>query len=189
MPEGLTAVVLLLAFGYLLLFLELFMPGGVLGVIGTASVLYACYLAFGLSTGWGIIALSLSLVVALVAIRLFTRSRVGKSLMLVGDQGAKGWRANEAGLDALLGQEGKTLTPLRPAGRVEIGDRRVDVVADSEFLAAGVRVRVCEVEGNRVLVEAVESETQTEAEAGAEAVEPPDDAEAGGDEAAATEEA
>jgi len=183
MPEGLTTVVLLLAFGYLLLFLELFLPGGVLGVIGTISVFYACFLAFGLSSGWGITALGLSFVVAVVAIRLFIRSRVGKSLMLVGDEGAKGWRANEAGLDALLGQEGTTLTKLRPAGMVEIGGRRVDVVADSEFLDAGIRVRVCEVEGNRVMVEAAETEAE------AAAVEPPADAAADGEAATAGEEA
>jgi membrane-bound serine protease (ClpP class) len=181
MPEGLTTVVLLLAFGYLLLFLELFLPGGILGVLGTLSVLYACYLAFGLSTGWGTAALGLSIVVAVVAIRLFVRSRVGKNLMMVGDEGARGWRANEAGLDALLGQEGTTLTALRPAGMAAIGDRRVDVVADSEFLGAGVRVRVCEVEGNRVLVEAVETEDEA---AEVEAAEVEADAVAEGDAAA-----
>jgi len=103
--------------------------------------------------------------------------------MLVGDEGAKGWRANEAGLDALLGQEGTTLTKLRPAGMVEIGGRRVDVVADSEFLDAGIRVRVCEVEGNRVMVEAAETEAE------AAAVEPPADAAADGEAATAGEEA
>ncbi len=158
MPEGLTSVVLFLAFGYLLLFLELFLPGGVLGVIGGISVLYACYLAFGLSTGWGAAALVLSFVVVAVAIRLFIRSRVGKDLMLVDNEGAKGWRASEAGLEELLGREGTTLTALRPAGLVEIDDLRIDVVADGEFLGSGVRVRVSEVEGNRVMVEAVETE-------------------------------
>ena len=55
-----------------------------------------------------------------------------------------------------MDRTGRTLTPLRPAGLVEIDGRRIDVVADSEFLDAGVEVRVCEVEGNRVVVEAAD---------------------------------
>ena len=69
------------------------------------------------------------------------------------------WKAAEAGLEDLVDRQGITLTPLRPAGLVEIDDRRIDVVADSELIAAGVRVRVCEVEGNRVVVEAVDHDS------------------------------
>ncbi|MBL0871034.1 MAG: hypothetical protein IBJ18_10710 [Phycisphaerales bacterium] len=51
------------------------------------------------------------------------------------------------------GQEGEAMTPLRPSGRVRIGEEVVDVVADSGFIAAGVRVRVLRLEGMRVVVE------------------------------------
>ena len=157
MPEGLLAVVGLLALGFILLFLEVFVPGGVLGVLGAVVMIYACYLAFGMSAGWGIASVGLSVVVAILAVRLVARSRIGEKLVLR-DAGARDWKAAETGLAALVGLEGQTLSPLRPAGLAEIDDRRIDVVADSEFLAAGVRVRVCEVEGNRVVVEAVPAE-------------------------------
>ena len=155
MPEGLLTIVGLLALGYVLVFLEVFVPGGVLGVLGALAMAYACYLAFGLGAGWGTAAVFLSVVVTLVAVRVFARSRLARKLML-DEQGARGWTASEAGLETLVGKEGRTITPLRPAGLVEIDDQRIDVVADSEFLGAGVTVRVCEVEGNRVVVEAVE---------------------------------
>ena len=157
MPEGLLTVVGLLALGFILLFLEVFVPGGVLGVLGALAMIYACYLAFGLSAGWGSAAVGLSVLVAVLAVRLVARSRIGKQLVL-SDFGAPDWKAAEAGLAALVGREGRTLTPLRPAGLAEIDERRIDVVADSELIPAGVRVRVSEVEGNRVVVEAV-SET------------------------------
>lgn len=54
---------------------------------------------------------------------------------------------------ASVGEEGTAVTPLRPGGRVEIGDRMVDVVADIGFIPAGARVRVTQVEGFRVSVE------------------------------------
>jgi membrane-bound serine protease (ClpP class) len=81
---------------------------------------------------------------------------------MLADRGTASWKAADVGLGELVGKEGRTLTPLRPAGMVEIDERRIDVVSDSEFLGAGVRVRVVEVEGNRVVVEpATETELAT----------------------------
>jgi membrane-bound serine protease (ClpP class) len=50
---------------------------------------------------------------------------------------------------------GEAITPLRPAGRVAIGDRVVDVVADYGFIDSGARVRVVSVSAMRVAVEVV----------------------------------
>ncbi len=51
------------------------------------------------------------------------------------------------------GATGRTLTPLRPAGRVQIGDQIVDVVADLGFIDSGVPVRVVSVDRFRTVVE------------------------------------
>ena len=48
------------------------------------------------------------------------------------------------------------VTPLRPAGIIEIADRRIDAVSDGAFIDSGSRVRVLTVEGSRVVVERVE---------------------------------
>lgn len=173
MPEGLLVIVGVLALGFILLFLEIFVPGGVLGILGGLLMIYACYLAFGLSPAWGGAAVGLSVVVAALAIRLVASSRIGKKLVL-DDAGARDWKAAEKGLEDLLGSEGRTLTQLRPAGQAEIGDQRVDVVADDEFIPAGVRVRVVEVEGNRVVVEALAA-AEVAAEDESSTDEPPTD--------------
>ena len=83
----------------------------------------------------------------------FLRSRAAKRLVLDGEP--KSWKAQNLRLPDLVGKEGRTLSTLRPAGVAEIGDDRVDVVTDSEYIDAGVAVRVIEVEGNRVVVEPV----------------------------------
>ena len=54
-----------------------------------------------------------------------------------------------------VGEEGVARTILRPAGKAEFGAALVDVVTDGEFLERGARVRVTMVEGDRVVVEAV----------------------------------
>jgi membrane-bound serine protease (ClpP class) len=153
MPDGLGLVVTMLALGYLLILAELFLPGGVVGVFGFVAVLYGCYLAFGLGPAWGSASVVLSVVLTGLGVHLFFRSRAGRRLVLDVPQ-ATGWKAQQDGLAELLGQVGTTTSDLRPAGIAEIAGRRVDVVSDSEFLGVGTPVRVVEVEGNRVVVEA-----------------------------------
>ncbi|MEY3163158.1 MAG: hypothetical protein RIT25_3153 [Planctomycetota bacterium] len=52
----------------------------------------------------------------------------------------------------LVGRTGRAATTLRPAGVMESGQDRLDVVTDGEFLEAGTPVRVVQVEGNRIVV-------------------------------------
>lgn len=52
-----------------------------------------------------------------------------------------------------------TTTGLRPAGRIEIDDKLVDVTSTGGFIEAGTTVTVTEVHGNVVTVEAVEGGT------------------------------
>ena len=58
----------------------------------------------------------------------------------------------------MLGQTGKTTTKLMPAGKASIDGRIVDVISDGEAIAAGTRIRVEEVLGNRIVVTALVDE-------------------------------
>lgn len=71
---------------------------------------------------------------------------------------AEGISRREAIVDfsELVGARGTTFTPLMPGGKARFGDRRVDVMADGEFIASGTEVVVTEVHGNRVVVQAAE---------------------------------
>lgn len=57
----------------------------------------------------------------------------------------------------LKGQTGIATTPLRPSGKVRFGETIVGVVSDGSAVAPGDAVRVVEVYGNRIVVEAIES--------------------------------
>ena len=57
----------------------------------------------------------------------------------------------------LLGRNGAATTPLMPAGKARFGEEVVQVVSDGTPIAAGDPVRVSEVHGTKVVVEAVES--------------------------------
>ena len=79
---------------------------------------------------------------------------VWKKLVLNDEQRADaGYTAPNAQLKTLHGAEGVALTDLRPAGAARIENRRVDVVANSEYIAKNTPLRVVQVEGVRVVVE------------------------------------
>ena len=61
-------------------------------------------------------------------------------------------RALEVELAGLVGQGGSAVSALRPSGIARIGDARVDVTCESEFIEAGSPVVVIGIQGNKVLV-------------------------------------
>ena len=56
----------------------------------------------------------------------------------------------------LLGKQGRTTTPLMPAGKARFGDELIDVISQGEVIDRDTNIRVLEVLGNRVIVEPVE---------------------------------
>jgi hypothetical protein len=53
------------------------------------------------------------------------------------------------------GAVGETISPLRPSGRAQIGDRVLDVVADIGYIEAGRRIRVVSANSFRIVVEEI----------------------------------
>jgi membrane-bound serine protease (ClpP class) len=61
----------------------------------------------------------------------------------------------------VLGESGVTLSSLRPSGRVQFGDRYVNVVSEGGWIDVGVTVDVVEVAGNRIVVRASPKAAET----------------------------
>ncbi|WP_400192638.1 NfeD family protein [Hymenobacter sp. B81] len=55
--------------------------------------------------------------------------------------------------DVTIGQLGRTLSALRPAGTVLFGDERREATTRGEFVNPGMEVRVLGIEQNRIVVE------------------------------------
>lgn len=153
-------LLLLMISGVVLLCVEVFVPGGVLGAIGISLMIWGVikgyrslgpeqgtYLLFGVMIFFGI--------ALFLWVRFFPRSPFGRWMSLGAT--AEGFRAARDNLKELVGREGTARSPLRPAGVVDIDGRRVDVVTEGGMIAGGARVRVVEVEGNRVVVREIVS--------------------------------
>lgn len=154
LPEGFTTVVGLIVGGILLLGLELFLPGAVIGIIGASMLIAGCYYAFHLPVEnpdvWGFGAVAVSAAAAGAVAVIFVRSKYARRMVLKTESSST---LSTPELAGLAGLEGSAQTDLRPSGMAEIDGRRIDVVADCAFVHKGSRVRVKKVEGSRVLVE------------------------------------
>lgn len=64
-------------------------------------------------------------------------------------------QVGESGTGFRIGQQGVSLTMLRPAGKAMLENRVIDVVSDGPFIAANAEVEVIAVSGNRVVVRQV----------------------------------
>ncbi len=155
-------IILIFGLGVLFLAIEATIPG--FGVFGVTGLLFCALAIIGAGAasenGWK--ALGAAVVSAPVVAYVMARWAVKRGL----------WRrltlnerlASDRGFVAplqmpeLLGRTAVAVTPLRPAGAVEIDGHRVDVVTEGEFVARGEAVRVEKVEGRRVVVRRLEHE-------------------------------
>jgi membrane-bound serine protease (ClpP class) len=140
--------------GFLLMLTEMFLPGGVLGALGGLMLVAAVIVGYvKLGAFGGTIVLCVVLVCGLVgfcvAMAIFPRTTVGRKMTL-GQTSSDG-----GGLTSVLpavGSEGIALTLLRPAGKALIDGRRIDVVAEGEFIEAQQPVVVIAADGLSVAV-------------------------------------
>ena len=149
---------ILLFAGLVLVGAEIFVPGGILGVMGGFALLGAIvcgFLAFPGLGGWIAVGIIFLVGVAMVLwIKIFPRTRIGKTMTVSDHLGDS--KGTEPGIDELMGKDGTTLSELRPAGYADIDGHRVDVITRGGMLAKGERVRVIEVESNRVVVKRID---------------------------------
>ncbi len=142
--------------GVLLLALELFVPSfGILGILGALALFRAVLMSFEDSftaVVCMLTALALAVIVVTAVARRFRDRGIWNRFVLRDRLTSEEGFLPAASKEQLLGQRGITITPLRPAGIVEIGGERIDVVTSGEFIAQHAAVRVSRVEGTRVIV-------------------------------------
>jgi membrane-bound serine protease (ClpP class) len=149
-----TTIIALGIAGLLLLFLEMFLPGMIAGIIGACLLIAAVTMAYSdLGTEAGNVAL---LIASVCSAGLwwwwanhFQRTRFGKAMTLTS---AGEGTSVVAGLEQLTGQIGEATTPLRPSGTVTIGGKRIDAVTDGEYIEAGSPIRVVRAHGMGIIV-------------------------------------
>ena len=158
--------VLLLAGGVIALAVEVFLlPGfglaGVLGIglFGAAIVLAMTGTAATLSDfSRALAVLGASAVITIAVIYAWVRHLPNSTrltgLLLRDGLPAEGGFISAPVREDLIGREGVAMTDLRPSGTALVGEERVDVVTEGEFISQGSALRVLRSEGYRLVVRA-----------------------------------
>jgi len=162
---------LLFAVGVLIAIIEVMIPsGGLLAVVALFCFCSSIACAYEHS-GWAAIVMGCAQGICvpltiLWAFKVLPKTSLGKKLILAtpdqrrGDENQKDNRQLTLQIEQyqnLVGCEGVLVTPLRPSGTVEINGERISVVSDGEPIPKGTRVRVTQVEGNRIVVKAADA--------------------------------
>lgn len=149
-------IVALIILGLSFLFLEIFIPGGILGIAGLILLSTGIFLtADSVLQGVAYVSSMLLILGALIALsfRIPRTQRFWKRFSLNTQQSNReGYVAPTIDLENYIGCEGVALSPLRPAGTADFNGHRMDVVTEGGFIEIRSRVKVIAVEGTRVIV-------------------------------------
>ena len=175
--------VLLFVGGLALIALEVFViPGfGVFGLTGGLLVLAAIVMASQTFQGatvsesvteagktvtqFGLAVVGVVLLASVIG-RYLPRMPLFRDLVLAApgaeDYAPRGIRLNPASVGGsetgvAVGDLGKAMTTLRPAGKARIGEELVDVVSEGPYVEPGTPIEIVEVHGNRVVVRVIEA--------------------------------
>ena len=157
---GLSIFVLLLFIGGLVLIgLEMFVPGGIVGTVGIITVVYAIiyvnkptyYIAFIL-----VVSLILAVILYYVNRNVFHKKLMFLDRLVLNDSISTkdGYVASESRVE-LVGKKLKAYTDLRPAGVAILGNEKLDVVTDGDFIEKGNEIEIVRVEGMRIVVKKI----------------------------------
>lgn len=155
----LVILIVLYAVGMLILLAEIFIPShGILTLAGVGFLAAAVTRTFSYGgRDAGVIAIMVCLVVlptlAFYTVKYWPRTPIGRRIAPPNPV----FTAADSGvpleqLSKLVGQTGRSISPLRPVGTCEIGGRRVSCIAEFGMVDAGVLVEATGISGSNLSV-------------------------------------
>lgn len=170
--------VIVFVIGVVLLLIEIFaIPGfGVTGMTGIVCVVVGIFLGMQpfvvpeITNPWNVELFKMNVlvlgaaltavVILMVVLAKYLPSTPFLSRLILtaqsseGEPRASGTGESKGGVG--VGESGKTISRLRPAGRAAFGEKLLDVVAEGQFIDEGATVEVMKIQGNRVVVRKVD---------------------------------
>jgi len=155
MVEWLT-VILLIFFGLGFIIAEIiFVPGttllGLFGLIFTIIGVIISYISFGAGIGTIVMIVAGTIGVGVLVYSL--KAGVWEKFALKGSINSK---VNEGEKEDLqVGEEGVTVSSLRPMGKGEFKERIYEVTTLGNFLTADTKIRIVSIKNNKIIVEPI----------------------------------
>lgn len=158
--------IILFFVGIILLLLEIFViPGfGITGISGIILILLGLYLSlirhpFAASKAQltaAFYTLSFAIIatfaVVILSWKFLPKTLLWKRIILDFSETKKAGFAPATSLEFYLGKTGRTLSALRPSGRINIKDKTLDAISEGEFIDKDRDIKVIKVVGNKIIV-------------------------------------
>lgn len=159
MPDWL-GIVLLYLLGSAILIAELFIPShGVLGMLALATLMFAVYKTFLVSSALGLLALAALAVILpvglVVAVKTWHYTPLGRRISPPNPELKEEDRLPLESLRAVVGQRGRSVTLLRPVGICDFQGRRLECKAEQNVIVKDVEVEAIGLVDRTVVVRPV----------------------------------
>ena len=143
--EQISLYITLLLAGFILIGTEIFIPGGILGILGSVAWISAAVVGLrSFPEPWNMLSafalLFVGILTFVVWIKYFPKSRIGKSLSLA--DSTEDFKAHTSDDSFPVGTVGEAVSTLRPSGIARFEGKRIDVVADGEWIEAGQAIKI-----------------------------------------------
>ena len=148
-------IILLFVTGIAFIFIEIFVPGMIIGLTGCLAILGSIFLCSRNYPSMTFYVILLELIFAGIAIilarKLLPKTKFGNNIILSKRESKnKGFIARDK-LKNMEGKEGIAWTLLRPAGKVKIDGEKFDVVTDGDYIQKNEKVKVVKINGKIVV--------------------------------------
>ena len=148
-------LILCLITGVGLLVVEVFVPGfglpGISGIVLLVVGIGLTWNTYGAVAGLAVtlIALALAGISISMSVKSAATGKLSKSALILNEVTQT---VEHEESEALTGKEGVTATVLNPVGIAEFDGVRLNVVSEGSYLEKGTKVKVQQVEGNKIIV-------------------------------------
>ena len=156
-----TTIAILTLFGIILVGLEVFLPGGILGIIGIGCTVAAAVFCFTTAEVtevgiWLSFVMAASVVVVTGAglyfwLKYFQNTGIGKRFVLDSSVGGE-----TDDREDLVGEIGEVVNDLRPLGKILLGGKRFEARSQRGLIPRGTGVRVVKTAGGELIVRVVD---------------------------------
>lgn len=146
----------LFAIGVILVVAEVFIAGGIAGVIGAVAIVGSIIMAGGNPMYMALsvlIALAVTAFGAVMIIKIFGKKlHLFNKIVLMDATDMESGYVSNVNRTELIGQKAVTSTPLRPSGTIDLKGERIDVVSEGSYIDREKDVIIVKVEGSRIVV-------------------------------------
>ncbi|MDN3509650.1 MAG: NfeD family protein [Candidatus Neptunochlamydia sp.] len=136
----------------ILIYLEFFVPGAVLGVLGGVGFCLSILLfIWELATPWQIIIFVIAIIVLLVLTIKMALWKLKQKPAMFAKEKQSNYLASEFDKE-MIGKPGEAITDLKPSGYVRVEGKRHQAVSESLYIKKGESVKIIAGEGARLIV-------------------------------------